>query len=567
MAEASKKSRDSRAALDRAALAVHWSYGRGHRVIIGIADLVLGLLVRVFPIKPLSDLSQVKKILVLEQGTLGDVIHLTPFLLNLRRRFPNAHIAVLGRPGLKNLLEVQNLSNELIPINLPWTNWLPRWKAYNPFSLLVLKFLRDALRLRQRQFDLAFVSGLGDIRGNIALYLVGARRRVAYGFGGGGVLLTDAVEPDLSRMHRPQLSLRLLEQIGIPMIPWRQLLCLAPEDAEFGREFLARNGIQEGDLVVGIHPGAGAPVKEWGEDRFGELAGKIVKQFGAKAIWFSDPGQPPTKLNGHNKSVIRATLPLRQFLGVVSCCDAFVGNDSGPMHMAAGLGVPVVTIFGPELPEWFAPLGNGHQIVVRKGMWCRPCWRKCRFAEPYCLRLIPVEEVMEAVTKVVGGRARTVKICSADEALRRAEKWRASGEKIVFTNGCFDLLHAGHVHLLQGSRREGDRLVVGLNTDRSVRALKGAPRPIIPEQERAMVLAALECVDAIVLFDEDTPLNLIKSLRPEILAKGGDYTESQVVGAEEVKVWNGRVSLIPVVPGWSSTEVIKKIEFSVSARL
>jgi len=123
-----------------------------------------------------------------------------------------------------------------------------------------------------------------------------------------------------------------------------------------------------------------------------------------------------------------------------------------------------------------------------------------------------------------------------------------------------------HVQLWQLRGSACDRLVVGLNTDRSVRALKGAPRPIIPEQERARVPAALGCVDAIVLFDEDTPLNLIKSLRPEILAKGGDYAESQVVGAEEVKAWNGRVSLMPFVPVWSSTEIIKKIEASKPAR-
>jgi D-beta-D-heptose 7-phosphate kinase/D-beta-D-heptose 1-phosphate adenosyltransferase len=167
-------------------------------------------------------------------------------------------------------------------------------------------------------------------------------------------------------------------------------------------------------------------------------------------------------------------------------------------------------------------------------------------------------ELLEALSGEEALR-RANKICTLDQVLRRVETWRARGERIVFTNGCFDLLHAGHIGLLERARREGDRLVVGVNTDRSVRAIKGAPRPIIPEHERASILAALECVDAVVLFDEDTPLNLIKSLRPETLAKGGDYTEAQVVGAEEVKAWNGRVSLIPVVAGWSSTAIIKKI--------
>jgi heptosyltransferase-2 len=296
---------------------------------------------------------------------------------------------------------VQNLADELVSLQFPWSQWLPRWKVYNPFSSLVLSFLRDILRLRRRHFDMAFVSGLGEIRVNFALFLTGARRRIGYGFAGGALFLTDVVEPDLSRMQRFTLSLRLLEYIGIPVTSSRDLLSLAPEDAVFGREFLAKNGIIESDTVVGIHPGAGYAIKEWGEDHFGELAHRIVSRLGAKVVWFSDPGQSSVKFGENTKGIVLATLPLRQFLAVLSSCDAFVGNDSGPMHMAAGLAVPVIAIFGPELPQWFGPLGAGHEIVERKGMWCRPCWRKCRFAEHYCLSLISVEEVMQAVCTVL----------------------------------------------------------------------------------------------------------------------------------------------------------------------
>ena len=394
--------RESKRALERAALAVYANYGLGHRLVIGMVDFLLGPLVRLFPTKPLPDLSQVKKILVLEQGHLGDVVYLAPFLQNLRRRFPSAHIAVLGRPGLKELLKVQNLANELIPIQLPWAQWLPRWKAYNPFSLIVLRFFRDILRLRRRQFDLAFVSNFGDYRPNFALFLTGARRRVGLGFAGGGVFLTDIVEPDLSGIHRSEFSLRLLEHVGIPVSPSEKILSLSSEDAAFGHEFLATNGIEESDLVVGIHPGAGYTIKQWGEDRFRELAVRIVSELGAKVIWFSDPKQPQAQHKGNDKHFVDASLPLRQFLAVASRCSAFVGNDSGPIHMAAGLGVRVVAIFGPELAEWFGPLGDGHQIVERKALWCRPCWRKCRFAERYCLTLISVKDVMQAVCNIVG---------------------------------------------------------------------------------------------------------------------------------------------------------------------
>jgi D-beta-D-heptose 7-phosphate kinase/D-beta-D-heptose 1-phosphate adenosyltransferase len=137
--------------------------------------------------------------------------------------------------------------------------------------------------------------------------------------------------------------------------------------------------------------------------------------------------------------------------------------------------------------------------------------------------------------------------------------WKSQSETVVFTNGCFDILHAGHVTYLAEAKKEGDRLVVGLNTDRSVRALKGEPRPIVPEGQRARVLASLEAVDAVVLFDEETPASLIQTVRPDVLVKGADYEKSEVVGASAVEGWGGRVELIPLVDGVSTTEIIEAI--------
>ncbi|MFM9913583.1 MAG: D-glycero-beta-D-manno-heptose-7-phosphate kinase [Methylophilaceae bacterium] len=151
------------------------------------------------------------------------------------------------------------------------------------------------------------------------------------------------------------------------------------------------------------------------------------------------------------------------------------------------------------------------------------------------------------------------KICSRDQAVIRSQVWQAQGVKVVFTNGCFDLLHAGHVTYLEQARKLGDKLILGLNTDASVRKLKGENRPVIHEADRARVLAALEAIDAVVLFDEDTPLALIKAVKPQILVKGDDYAEADVVGGEEVKSWGGKVALIPVVPGRSSSGIIEKL--------
>jgi D-beta-D-heptose 7-phosphate kinase/D-beta-D-heptose 1-phosphate adenosyltransferase len=151
------------------------------------------------------------------------------------------------------------------------------------------------------------------------------------------------------------------------------------------------------------------------------------------------------------------------------------------------------------------------------------------------------------------------KVCTLEALLARVAAWRTAGQKIVFTNGCFDLLHAGHVTYLEGARNLGDRLIVGLNTDRSVSALKGPTRPVIHEADRARVMAALESVDAVVLFDEDTPLDLIRAIRPDVLAKGSDYSEDQVVGGNDVKSWGGRVALVDLVPGRSTSKIIGKL--------
>jgi D-beta-D-heptose 7-phosphate kinase / D-beta-D-heptose 1-phosphate adenosyltransferase len=150
------------------------------------------------------------------------------------------------------------------------------------------------------------------------------------------------------------------------------------------------------------------------------------------------------------------------------------------------------------------------------------------------------------------------KVLQLDALRFRVAAWRSSGESIVFTNGCFDLLHMGHVTLLQDARREGNRLIVAINSDASVRKLKGPARPIVGEYDRARILAALSAVDAVVIFGESTPLQLIKILRPDVIVKGGDYREEAVVGASEVRSWNGRVKIVPTLQGFSTTSLIAK---------
>lgn len=167
-------------------------------------------------------------------------------------------------------------------------------------------------------------------------------------------------------------------------------------------------------------------------------------------------------------------------------------------------------------------------------------------------------DLLDAIATAQGSQ-QAHKISELPDLLQKVANWKQQGQKIVFTNGCFDLLHAGHVTYLEGAKKRGDRLILGLNTDRSVSALKGPTRPVVNEKDRARVLAALESVDAVILFDEDTPLNLINAIQPNVIAKGSDYTADQVVGSKEVLSWGGEIALIDLVEGRSTTNLIKKM--------
>jgi D-glycero-beta-D-manno-heptose 1-phosphate adenylyltransferase len=151
------------------------------------------------------------------------------------------------------------------------------------------------------------------------------------------------------------------------------------------------------------------------------------------------------------------------------------------------------------------------------------------------------------------------KILSPKEIVFQINRWRMISKKISFTNGCFDILHPGHIASLSDAAREADFLVVGLNSDGSANRLKGPGRPVMDEQSRALMLASLVMVDAVVIFEEDTPLDLIELVKPDVLVKGGDYTLEEIVGAKEVMAAGGRVVINPIIAGFSTTKILEKI--------
>jgi ADP-heptose:LPS heptosyltransferase len=379
---------------EAAARACLVKFSRGRRFAIRLAELLLYPVVRAVDFwrarggkKP----SEIRKILVMELGNLGDIVGILPFLKNLRMSYPEARISLLANPSMFPLLENLAVVDELIPARFPWAVHFSQWKRYNPFSAMWAGLARTVLHLRRQGFDMA-LSGRGDLRDNFILWLTGIRRRVGYGFLGGGFLLTERVMPDLTRAHRADCWLHLLEHLGKPVLERTPHLELGGDERESAEKFLAERGAGPGDVVIGIHPGARIRTRQWGAENFHAVGEALAEKFGVRIVWFEDPSEKAGA--DRNGAFISAALPLRQFMALLASCKMLVCNDSGPMHIASALGVPVVAVFGPTEPAWFGPLGEEKKIVMRESFWCRPCADRCIFDQPYCLRTISIEQVL-----------------------------------------------------------------------------------------------------------------------------------------------------------------------------
>jgi len=389
-------------------------------------ESIIRLLLPLVP--PLRILEESKalpsSILVVEYWNLGDLAIVVPFLKNLRRSYPQARISLLVNAGLASFLEGQGLVDEFIPVRVPWAQHFSRWKKYSPFSGHWISFARTILAIRKRKFDWA-ISGRMDVRDNFLLWLSGAARRIGYGLGGGGFLLTDRVAPDLSRPHRGDIWLRLLDALGKP--PKRDVGVFQLNEGELvaARSFLRERGISEDTFLIGVHPGARIAVRRWGDERFSEVVRHILEETEAHVLWFSDPGNPsvaPPLERCH-----RVSLEFRSFLAVLSRCQLLVCNDSGPMQLANLLRVPVVAVFGSTNPVWFGPRGAQDRIVIRPEFWCRPCFDYCIFDEPYCLRTITPGEVIASVRKAIPELRAEPRLTIGSYVATATGEWRKNG--------------------------------------------------------------------------------------------------------------------------------------------
>lgn len=371
------------------------------RRLIRIFDVVLKVLCAVLPgpPNPVSKEGSPSSILIMEYWHLGDLVILVPFLRVLRRSYPIAHIALLVNSDLQSFLDGQGLVDEFLPVRVPWAQYFSRWQKYNPFSSLWVPFLSRIWSLRQRQFDWAF-SGRMDIRDNFLLWLSGARRRIGYDVGGGGFLLSDCVNPDPLRPHRTDVWLQLLRMLRIETPLTADQFQLSSENLHVARSLLISSRIPPGATIVGVHAGARIAVRRWGDERFAEVAKELLKDEDIHILWFLEPNStaaapPLDRCHG-------VRLDFEPFVAALSFCSLLVCNDSGPMHLAGLLNVPVVAVFGSTNPTWFGPRGRRDRVVIHQEMWCRPCFDYCIFDQPYCLRAIPPGQAITSAKEVLG---------------------------------------------------------------------------------------------------------------------------------------------------------------------
>jgi lipopolysaccharide heptosyltransferase II len=303
------------------------------------------------------------RILVIEPWNVGDVVLSTPILAELRSRYPRARISLLAKPHATELLKESSFVDEIIPFDLPWTAQRNKY----PLSLHTFREMMSLVRrLRAARFD-ATIDSRMDIRSNLIAAMSGASQRFGYDIGGGGWLLTDTLPSDRSGSHKIEDWLALLDLFPgkSPYLaqPQRPILVVTPAERESARQSLHSLGVVERP-VIAYHPGGSHPGKRWPRRQFEALISEMKQSVGGAHVVFLGPEEKEWPSWSSDAVVVRP--PLRELMALLSCCDILVCNDSGPMHIADALDVPLVAIFEIGNPQWFGPSGARATVIEGK---------------------------------------------------------------------------------------------------------------------------------------------------------------------------------------------------------
>lgn len=310
----------------------------------------------------------VRNVLVLEPWFIGDLVLATPVLRALREKYPEARITLLGKQHAVDLLENSGLVDDIIVFDLPWTASGPT-KKYDPRRYNPAQWKTFSAELRKRRFDLTLDARM-DFRSNVIAFMTGAARRIGYGFGGGAFLLTDAVKARPNDHHRVvdwmTLMAPLISESGQAesaeslAARFPPLLKVSAAERTSATATLAANGISEADTIVTIHGGARDPRRRWPIESFANVAAALKNRFGARIVLLLEPGAPDSA-----QPVFDATLrtTLREMMAIIDRSHLFLCNDSGPMHIADALDVPVVAVFLTGNPVWHRPFRPFQKVV------------------------------------------------------------------------------------------------------------------------------------------------------------------------------------------------------------
>ena len=338
----------------------------------------------------------IERVLVIEPWNIGDVVLATPLLIELRERFPAARITLLARGYARDLLEGSGLVDEVIVADLPWTAPEKKYRITPAVAMRMRSLIRE---LRKRRFDVTIDSRM-DIRSNLLAAASGASRRIGYDIGGGGWLLTDTLPSDRDDSHKVDDWLALVRCLSVSeaIVPAERirprLVVSEAERKNAGNELAAAAG--DARPTIGYHPGGSHPGKRWPREQFRELMTQLRNSIDGRNLVFLGPDEKNIQDWPAGVAVMRPSL--RSLMAQISCCDVLICNDSGPMHIADALGVPVVAIFEMGNPQWFGPSGPRSRVVRGElagiGLSAAPLDRPPR-------NPVPVSRVADAVKDVL----------------------------------------------------------------------------------------------------------------------------------------------------------------------
>jgi len=339
----------------------------------------------------------IRRILVIEPKNIGDVVLTLPFLAQLRALCPDAQITLLANPFARQLFAGTDLVDEFIDTDLGWSE---RATRYNPLAYNWRELSRLRRELPRGRYDLAFKCCM-HIREHIVIGLSGARRRIAYAFGLGDSVLTDRVPVLDPNRHKVADWLELAAQIAPPVQVAPARLLVLQSEREWAAEYLSSRGIESTCTLVGIHPGASVPAKQWPLSRFHEVALTLAQRKDTQVLAFVDPAGYGASL-GEIEGVATAQVSLRQLMALIEQCGSLICNDSGPMHIAGALGVPTVAVFGSGIEQWFSPLGEGHHLLTVEKSGSKTADHFGGPVKPYDITGITTGQLLDAVDAVLG---------------------------------------------------------------------------------------------------------------------------------------------------------------------